>query len=152
LARVRIGPVFPSTELLPIRWIEGNAPELPVDYSKQIDRATTLSGAARFNYRQRHPRRWQFSWEALRDGQLAELMTLVGYNQPLWIRNEWDDLIVRRAYITEFEYTPMVRLGQCPGADAGPYYSVPFYGDPYYGGWYTGAPLFSAALTLEEMV
>jgi hypothetical protein len=112
MAEVYLGLTTSGAILLPpIRWMDGNAPALPVDYSKQIEKASMLDGANRFNYKSEHPRRWQFSWEALTTAELADFIALNEYNHNLQFLNGWEDIGWREVFMTSFEYAPAVNIG-----------------------------------------
>ncbi|MBE3124850.1 MAG: hypothetical protein IMZ57_04240, partial [Acidobacteria bacterium] len=136
--------------LPPIRWMDGNFPTLPIDYTKQIDKASMLSGAQRFNFKSKHPRRWPFSWEAIRADELSDFILLNGLNQELQFVSGWDDIGWREVVITAFEYAPNVKTGSCPGIGAAVFYGDPYYGDPFYGGIGGGAgyPIYNVNITL----
>lgn len=97
--------------LPPIRWRSGTRPEFPIEYSKQIDKATMLSGATRFNFRSHHPRRWTLQWEMLDDTELGEFITLNGYNSELAFQNNWEDATWRDVVIVSFSYKPVLTVG-----------------------------------------
>jgi hypothetical protein len=100
-----------ATLLPPIRWTGGGAPRMPIDYSKQIDRATMLDGSPRYNFRSNHPRRWTLTWEML---TLAELTTLSAFNDAnseLYFQNNWEDAVWRQVVIANFEVAPFINAG-----------------------------------------
>jgi hypothetical protein len=154
MADIYLGTTIAAAILLPpTRWMDRNAPALPIDYSKQVDKSTMLSGAQRFNFKSKHPRRWQFSWDAIRSFELSDFILLNEYNQELQFFNGWDDISWREVVITRFEYAPNVKTNLCPGVDAVAFYGAPYYGDPFYGGiGGAGYPLYSVNITLEEVL
>ena len=103
-----------GTPLPPIRWLNGSAPSLPIDYSKQTDKSSMLSGAQRFNLKSKQPRRWSLEWEMLTVAEFAALKTKNGYNQALYFQNNWEDMTWHLVIITSFEYTTALNLGPTP--------------------------------------
>lgn len=154
MADIYLGITVATAILLPrTRWMDGNAPTLPINYSKQVDKSTMLSGAQKFNFRSHHPRRWQFSWDAIRSYELSDFILLNEYNQELQFLNGWDDIGWREVVITNFEYAPNAKTNLCPGPYAAAFYGAPYYGDPFYGGvGGDGYPLYSVTITLEEVI
>lgn len=100
-----------TAALPPIRWINGSAPELPVDYSKQTEKAGMLSGSQRFHIKSMHPRRWTLTWDMLTVAELAAMITLNELNRELHFQNNWEDMAWRHVVITGFEYNVIVGLG-----------------------------------------
>jgi len=113
-----------TVALPPLRWINGAAPTLPIDYSKQMERAGMLSGAQRFHIKSEHPRRWTLVWEMLTSDEFADFLTLNGYNQELHFQNNWEDMTWRHVVITGFQYDPVVKLGGCFSGHVGDSASV----------------------------
>ena len=100
-----------SEQLLPpVRWVNGGDPHIPIDYSKQIDKATMLDGSTRFNFRSHHPRRWTLGWEAIDSAELVDLLALNAINGELRFQNQWEDTSWRCVVITSFTYDVNVRL------------------------------------------
>ena len=99
--------------LPPIRWTDGGDPGFPIDYTKQIDKATMLDGAPRYNFRWHHPRRWTLSWEMLTTDEFDYFLVLNAYEAELKFLNEWEESDWRDVVISAFEYTPVVKLGAC---------------------------------------
>ena len=140
-----LGPTIVGATLLPpIRWVGGGAPDFPIDYSKQIDKAIMLGGEQRFNFRSHDPRRWTLSWEMLTIDELDDLIALNIENRELYFQNGWEDSVWREVVISAFTYAPVVKTGSCGGAV--------YYADPYYGSaLYSTSPRFNLSMTLEEV-
>ena len=100
-----------ATLLPPLRWMDGRAPNLPTDYSKQVDKATMLSGATRFNIRSQHPRRWALAWEALTAAEATSLRDLRDENQELVFQNNWESTDWHTVVMTQFDVTPYLKAG-----------------------------------------
>lgn len=98
-------------KLPPIRWTGGGDPGIPADYGKRIDRAEMLNGGQRFNFREKHPKRWAFEWQMLTAAELGGLKDLNDELSALWFQNNWEDATWREVVIAEFEYTPVLRVG-----------------------------------------
>ena len=113
--------------LPPIRWVDGGAPEFGITYSKQVEKASMLNGAQRFNFKSLHPRRWSLAWEMLTAAEMTRLLELNNYNRALSFQNNWEDAEWHDVVITSFEYAPFIKAGP------------------------TGCR-YSASMTLEEVV
>lgn len=113
MANIYLGQVGIEALLPPVRWVNGGSPNIPIDYSKQIDKATMLDGSTRFNFRAHHPRTWQLEWEAIADSELGDLITLNEVLETLRFQNNWEDATWRCVIITKFSYSANVRLS-CP--------------------------------------
>jgi hypothetical protein len=112
MADIYLGLTESGAELLPpIRWTGGGAPEFGIDYTKQSDKASMLSGATRFNLRLHHPRRWRLEWEMLTAAELAALMVLHAHDEELAFQNNWEDATWREVVITSFDYAPFLKSG-----------------------------------------
>jgi hypothetical protein len=150
MADVYLGPSESEATLLPpIRWMGGGSPGLPIDYAKQLDRATMLSGGLRFNFRLVHPRRWQFAWEALTIAEVNDFLTLREYDTPLWFQNNWEDAEWREVMISTFEISPVVNMGGCTGTGAR--YGEGLYEEALYD-VIVGGPRWNLSMTLEEVI
>jgi hypothetical protein len=97
--------------LPPIRWTGGGSPSFPIDYSKQVDKASMLSGARRFNFRVWHPRTWPLAWEMLTAAETAEMRTLRGYNQELMFQNNWESADWIMVTMMDLQVEPYLKAG-----------------------------------------
>ena len=112
MADIYLGLTESGAEPLPpIRWTGGGAPEFGIDYTKQLDKKTMLSGATRGEYKLSHPRLWRLEWEMLTAEELAVLLTFNGYNQELAFHNEWQSAEWMEVVISSFEYEPFLKAG-----------------------------------------
>jgi hypothetical protein len=112
MADIYLGLTDTVTNPLPaIRWTGGGDPGLPIEYGKQMDRATMLDGAQRFNLKSKHPRRWTLAWEMLTAAQKDAFVVLNEHNGALYFRNEWEDTTWRQVVMAGFEYEPSINLG-----------------------------------------
>jgi hypothetical protein len=112
MADIYLGLTAGTAILLPpIRWTGGGNPGMPIDHTKQIDKATMLDGSPRFNFRFHHPRRWQLAWEMLTAAELAEFLTLHAYESELAFQNNWMSADWLDVVITAFEPAPVLTVG-----------------------------------------
>jgi hypothetical protein len=111
MADIYLGPTMSGAPLPPIRWINGASPALPIDFSKQVEKAEMIDGAQRFNFKSRHPRKWSLQWEMLTYDEMMRMIALNEINDSLNFQNNWESAEWRTVVITSFEYTPIVKLG-----------------------------------------
>jgi hypothetical protein len=97
--------------LPPIRWTNGSVPTLPIDYSKQVEKAGMLSGGQRFNIKSKHPRSWPLTWQMLTTAEFAVLAGLNALNRELYFQNNWEDATWHEVVITKFEPEAVLNLG-----------------------------------------
>jgi hypothetical protein len=97
--------------LPPLRWRNGEAPGVPIDASKSLESATMVNGIKRYNIREKQPRGWAFAWDMLTEAELAEFVTLQGYNSRLHFLNTWEGTTWRWVVISEISTEPVVKLG-----------------------------------------
>lgn len=114
MPNIYLGATISGVILLPpIRWTGGEAPNFPIDHTKQIDKAAMLDGGVHYNIREHHPRRWPLSWEMLTANEMDDFFYLNGLNSELVFQNNWEDTQWRDVIIIQFEYAPVVELGHC---------------------------------------
>lgn len=101
---IKLGPSGSETTLPPINWLAGGELELPVGYTKNIDKATMLNGQVRVNFREYSPKVFELSWDLLTAANIIILRGLAELNEPLHFQNNWVDATWRWVYITAFEY------------------------------------------------
>jgi hypothetical protein len=112
MADIYLGPTASAiTPLPPIRWTGGGDPGLPIDYSKQADKSSMLSGAQRFNIRSKQPHRWTLTWEMLTAAELADMIVLNEHNHELYFQNNWESADWKEVVITGFEYNVVINAG-----------------------------------------
>lgn len=112
MADIYLGLTIGTAILLPrIRWTDGGDPGFPIDYTKQIDKATMLDGSIHYNFRWHHPRRWVLSWEMLTTAEFAALAALHAYESELVFQNNWEDATWRNVVITAFTPAPYLKAG-----------------------------------------
>lgn len=114
MADIYLGLTGAEVLLPPIRRVGGFDAQIPIEYSKQIDKATMLGGATRYNFRAHHPRRWTLEWEAITEAELADLLLLNGYEEGLQFQNNWEDATWHEVVITDFRYPVNIKLS-CAG-------------------------------------
>jgi hypothetical protein len=91
VADIYLGPTGAEILLPPIRRIGSFDARIPVDYSKQIDKATMLDGQTRANFRSHHPRRWgPIEWEAITAAERANFIALRNRNERLRFQNGFE--------------------------------------------------------------
>ncbi len=100
------------TPLPPIRWVRGSQPSIPIDASKSLDEAVMLDGTRRYNARANSPRTWPLTWEMLTTAEFQTLLALRNLNQGLYFQNNWEDATWWYVTIADFQYTPLLNLGQ----------------------------------------
>lgn len=110
MADIYLGQAGSEVLLPPIRRVGGFDAEIPIEYAKQIDKATMLDGSTRFNFREHHPRRWQLEWEAVTEAELADFLLLNGYEEALRFQNNWEDATWHEVVITEFRYPVNLKM------------------------------------------
>ena len=112
MAEIYLGLTMSAMNPLPpIRWTNGSAPTLPIDYSKQAEKSRMLSGAQRFHIKSKHPRSWPFAWEMLTVAEFAALAALNAFNQELYFQNNWEGMAWRQVVITRFVPEVVLNLG-----------------------------------------
>lgn len=112
MADIYLGLTAGTAILLPpIRWTDGGDPGFPIDYTKQIDKATMLDGSPRYNFRWHHPRRWELSWQMLTTAEFAALVALHAYESELAFQNNWEDATWRTVVIAAFTPGPYLKAG-----------------------------------------
>jgi len=76
---------------------------LPVEVGKKVDSAVMSDGNTRYAFFA-DQRRWQLSWVTLTAAQLADLITLRGYNQTLRFQNNYESATYYTVVITGLSY------------------------------------------------
>jgi len=76
---------------------------LPIDLTKQVEKARMSDGSFRLAFFQDH-RKWKLNFPALVDADLAQLITLVGWDEILRWNNLDEEDHVYEVVITDFSY------------------------------------------------
>ena len=108
---VYLGPTMSGAPLPPIRWTGGGAPDIPIDWPKGAVKSALANGSSRYHPLSHQPRRWKLAWEMLTAAELADFLTLNGYDQELYFQNNWEDATWRLVSIVGFDYDPAVNIG-----------------------------------------
>lgn len=114
MANIYLGPIGSEVLLPRLRKIGRMDAEIQIEHNKQIDKATMLDGSTRYNFREYHPRRWQFAWEALTAAELADFLTIDGHNGVLHFQNNWESADWHWVVISDFRHPINVRVS-CAG-------------------------------------
>jgi len=110
MADIYLGQNGSEVLLPPLRRVGRFEATIPIEYQKQIDKAAMLDGSIRYNFREHHPRRWPLDWEALTAAELADFLTLNGYEEELHFQNNWEDATWHWVVITEFRHPVNVKM------------------------------------------
>jgi hypothetical protein len=112
MADIYLGLTVGTAVLLPpIRWTGGGNPGMPIDHTKQIDKATMLDGSPRYNFRFHHPRRWVLSWEMLTALEFASFLTLHAHESELAFQNNWMSADWLTVVMWPLQYDPVLKVG-----------------------------------------
>lgn len=129
MADLYLGPIGAEILLPPVRRIGGFDAAIPVDYGKQIDKATMLDGQTRANFRSHHPRRWgPIEWEAITAAERANFIWLRSRNSSLRFQNNYEgatwycviisdmriDVDVRHSCVGDSRFTVSMTLEEMP--------------------------------------
>jgi hypothetical protein len=107
-----LGPVGAEIQLPVLRWLDRNAPSIPVVANKQISKSRMIDGSNRFQIDQKRARQWSFAWEALTLAELNVLLDLQERNAILHFQNYWAG---PEWYYVSFKEIAVFPLVRCSG-------------------------------------
>lgn len=107
-----LGPFGTEIKLPRLRWIDRNAPQLPVTYDNQIENVGQIDGVRRFNLKRKRVRQWVFVWEMLTETELAVFIDLADMNQRLHFQNNWVSPEWHWVAVKSLNISPAIKCGQ----------------------------------------
>jgi hypothetical protein len=107
-----LGPCGVEIKLPPFRWLDRNAPMLPVGYSNKVETVGQIDGTRRFNIKRIRTREWLFVWEQLTETELAVFIDLADINERLHFQNNWESPDWYWVAVKSIVITPAVKCGQ----------------------------------------